>query len=77
MVIWRDSPPAQWSVEYITAERVHDMRTWLKEFGLPEDTVIITLHIKAQSRTLPYAIFDGCDTLTKYLPSKGDEVWKE
>jgi hypothetical protein len=76
--IWRDCPPAQWSVEYITAAPVHEMRTWLKEFGFPEDTVsIITLHIKVQSRTFPYAIFDGCDILMKYLLSKGDEVWKE
>jgi hypothetical protein len=65
-VVFKDSPPAPSWAKYLTDYRLHDIRTWLQQFGTPEDIVVILLHIKAQSRTLPFPIFVGYAALMRY-----------
>lgn len=75
--IFRDSPPAPTVIEYLAADRLFVMRTWITEFDMPSDTLSMSMHLKAQSRIFPFTIFDGCAPLMQFLLGKGDEVWKE
>jgi hypothetical protein len=47
------------------------MRKWIAEFDMPSETLGISMHLKAQSRTLPFAILDGCAPLMQLLLGKG------
>lgn len=72
--VFRDSPPALHVTTYLTEARLYDIRTFLKVFQLPEDTVVFTLHLKAASRTFPSVIFDGESAIARQLLSIGDDA---
>lgn len=72
--IFRDSPPALSKIHYLTEDRLFDMRTYLRICGLGDDTIVVTLHITAQSRTFPFVIHDGARSAVEELLGRADDT---
>jgi hypothetical protein len=49
------------------------MRTWLKELDMPDGATASTLHVKIQSRVVPFVLFDGYVATVGRLLIKADE----
>jgi hypothetical protein len=75
--VYRDSPLAPSVTNYLNVNRLCDIRTWLHNVKTPDNSVISTLHLKIQSRTSPYVLFDGCAAPAERLLAKADESWRD
>lgn len=72
--VFQDSPPAPSVTTYLTNGCLHNIRTLLKSFRLPENTVVFTMHLKASSLTFPFVAFEEGSTIVRQILGKGDDT---